>query len=137
MHTQLPPFDVHGLRAALGKFVTGVTTIDAARRAHGLTVNSFASVSLDPPLVLWSQSKRAASHASFYDADDVATSILAEEHLDVATGFSKPLPDKFSNIELDRPPWALNAISRRWEAAVQTSWPWSLAALDSEGQVSK
>lgn len=36
----------------------------------------------------------------------------------------------------DRLSWALNAISRRWEAAVRTSWPWSLAALDSEGQVS-
>lgn len=105
MHIQLPPFDVPGLRAAFGKFVTGVTvvtTVDADRKAHGLTVNSFASVSLDPPLVLWSQSKRAASHSSFYVADEVAISILAEEHSDVAESFARPLLDKFSNIEVDR-----------------------------------
>jgi hypothetical protein len=42
-----------------------------------------------------------------------------------------------SSKAFDGQQWALNAISRRWEAAVQTSWPWSLAALDSDGQVSK
>lgn len=57
MHIQHPPFGTPELRSVFGRFVTGVTvvtTIDAGHKAHGLTVNSFTSVSFDPPLVLWS-----------------------------------------------------------------------------------
>ena len=61
-------FDHRELRDVLGSFVTGVTvvtTVDALGRYHGLTVNSFSSVSLDPPLVLWSQSNSSPSHPIF------------------------------------------------------------------------
>lgn len=50
-------FDSRELRRTLGTFVTGVTvvtTIDEEGKFHGVTANSFSSVSLDPPLVLWS-----------------------------------------------------------------------------------
>ena len=55
-------FDARELRDVLGTFVTGVTiitTVDANGKPYGLTANSFSSVSLDPPLVLWSQSLSA------------------------------------------------------------------------------
>ena len=66
------PFDSRELRQVLGSFVTGVTvitTVDAQGQRHGLTVNSFSSVSLDPPLILWSQSLTAPSHPVFRDAE--------------------------------------------------------------------
>ena len=55
-------FDSRELRRTLGTFVTGVTvvtTIDEEGKFHGVTANSFSSVSLDPPLVLWSQAVKA------------------------------------------------------------------------------
>ncbi|RJF92247.1 flavin reductase family protein [Noviherbaspirillum saxi] len=105
MQIQIPPFDTRELRSVFGKFVTGVTvitTVDACHKAHGLTVNSFVSVSLDPPLVLWSQSKRAASYPTFMEVDEFAVSILSEEHIGVATTFAKPHPDKFADVRVNR-----------------------------------
>ena len=64
--------DSLALRKALGAFPTGVavmTTLDATGRACGLTVNSFSSVSLNPPLILWSQSLSSRSHPVFRDAE--------------------------------------------------------------------
>src|SRR5258708_31235041 len=58
-------FDTRELRRALGAFVTGVTVItttDGEGRVHGVTANSFSSVSLDPPLVLWSQAVKTQSY---------------------------------------------------------------------------
>lgn len=63
-----PHFDSARLRQALGQFATGITVI-ATRDEHehfiGLTVNSFNSVSLEPPLILWSLSKRSRYLATF------------------------------------------------------------------------
>ena len=58
--------DVAQFRQALGAFATGVTIVttrDASGQDVGLTANSFNSVSLNPPLVLWSLSRKARSHA--------------------------------------------------------------------------
>ena len=63
-----PAFDARRLRNALGQFATGVSIVTSAAqdgRRVGLTVNSFSSVSLDPPLVLWSLSNRSASLEHF------------------------------------------------------------------------
>jgi len=71
MQTSLPATDTRELRKVLGAFVTGVTvvtTLDSDRKPVGLTANSFSSVSLDPPLVLWSQSRTAPSHNLFLQA---------------------------------------------------------------------
>ena len=74
-------FDSRELRRALGAFVTGVTvvtTTDGEGRFHGVTANSFSSVSLDPPLVLWSQAVKTQSHSTFFEAERFAVNILAE-----------------------------------------------------------
>ena len=86
------PIDVKEFRRVLGSFVTGVTvitTIDEQGKPHGLTANSFSSVSLDPPLVLWSQSITAPSHAVFRDAQRFVVNILADDQLEISNQFSR------------------------------------------------
>lgn len=98
------PLDKRQLRDVLGSFVTGVTvvtTVDTEGKLHGLTANSFSSVSLDPPLVLWSQAIAAGSHAIFRDAPRFAINILAEDQYAISNHFAKGAPDKFSGIEFD------------------------------------
>ena len=68
---------------------------------HGLTANSFSSVSLDPPLVLWSQATSAGSHSAFKDAERFTINILAEHQYDLANHFATRSPDKFSGIDYD------------------------------------
>lgn len=97
-------FDKRQLRNVLGSFVTGVTVIttcDAEGKMHGLTANSFSSVSLDPPLVLWSQATSAGSHAAFRDSQRFAVNILAEDQYGLANHFAARSPDKFSGIDHD------------------------------------
>ena len=77
--TSLSPFDQRELRRVLGTFVTGVTVVttrDSEGRPYGATANSFSSVSLDPPLILWSQSLTSRSHPAFRDSDCFAVNIL-------------------------------------------------------------
>lgn len=97
-------FDKRQLRNVLGSFVTGVTvvtTLDAEGKMHGLTANSFSSVSLDPPLVLWSQATSAGSHSAFRDSGRFTINILAEDQYGLANHFATRSPDKFSSIEYD------------------------------------
>ena len=97
-------FDKRQLRDVLGSFVTGVTvitTLDGERKMHGLTANSFSSVSLEPPLVLWSQATSAGSHSAFKDAERFTVNILAEHQHHLANHFAARSPDKFSGIEYD------------------------------------
>jgi flavin reductase (DIM6/NTAB) family NADH-FMN oxidoreductase RutF len=97
-------FDSRELRQVLGAFVTGVTvvtTVDAHGARHGLTANSFSSVSLDPPLVLWSQSTRAPSHAVFERAPRFAINILAEDQVAMSARFASPGIDRFAGLALD------------------------------------
>ena len=72
--------DPRALRNALGKFATGVTivTCDCPRGPLGITANSFASVSLDPPLVLWSPARASKRFTAFVEADHFAIHILAD-----------------------------------------------------------
>lgn len=96
-----PPFDARELRQVLGSFVTGVTvitTLDADGKPHGLTANSFSSVSLDPPLILWSQSRAAPSHPAFSAAERFAVNILADNQVNVSNRFARGSLDKFSGI---------------------------------------
>lgn len=95
--------DPRELRQVLGAFVTGVTvitTIDAAGQCHGLTANSFSSVSLVPPLVLWSQALTAYSHPVFRDAEHFAINILADDQIDVSNRFAKAGEDKFGQTRV-------------------------------------
>lgn len=68
-------------RDALGRFPTGVAlvTLIAEGRALAMTVNSFASVSLDPPLILWSVDKRSSRYELFRDAPVFAVNVLAAD----------------------------------------------------------
>lgn len=77
-------------RQALGRFVTGVTvvTIDAADGPMGMTVNSFTSVSLDPPLVLWCPARASRRHAAFTTAEHFAIHVLDEGQLPLARRFA-------------------------------------------------
>lgn len=101
MTEALVPFDSKQLRQVLSTFVTGVTvvtTIDKRGKKHGLTVNSFSSVSLDPPLVLWSQSLNAPSYPIFAEAEFFAINILSQDQVPVSNCFARGGDDKFSDI---------------------------------------
>ncbi len=95
--------DSRELRRVLGAFVTGVTvitTIDENGRAYGLTANSFSSVSLNPPLILWNQSLTAPSYPVFRDAKRFAVNILAEDQIDISQRFARAGQDKFAGISI-------------------------------------
>jgi flavin reductase (DIM6/NTAB) family NADH-FMN oxidoreductase RutF len=99
-----PRFDSRELRQVLGAFVTGVTvvtTVDAQGRFHGLTCNSFSSVSLEPPLVLWSQATKAPSHPVFREVPHFAVNILAEDQIALSKRFASSGQDKFAGLEHD------------------------------------
>ena len=77
-------------REALGAFGTGVTVV-TARGPDGpvaMTANSFASVSLDPPLVLWCPAKGSRRHEAMVAAEDFIIHILAEDQQDLAAHFA-------------------------------------------------
>jgi flavin reductase (DIM6/NTAB) family NADH-FMN oxidoreductase RutF len=93
--------DPRQLRDVLGTFVTGVTVIttaDAAGEPHGVTVNSFSSVSLDPPLVLWSQSLASRSHSAFANSEFFVVNILADDQITISNLFARSIDDKFKGI---------------------------------------
>jgi flavin reductase (DIM6/NTAB) family NADH-FMN oxidoreductase RutF/DNA-binding IclR family transcriptional regulator len=98
-HTSATAVDPRELRQVLSTFVTGVTvvtTVDAEGRRHGVTANSFNSVSLDPPLVLWSQALKAFSHPAFRDAQRFAVNILADDQIGLSNRFARAGEDKFA-----------------------------------------
>lgn len=78
------------LRRALGQFATGVTvvTVKGERGPLGMTANSFASVSLDPPLVLWCPAKSSARHDTLVLAEEFALHVLGQHQHDLAKGFA-------------------------------------------------
>jgi 3-hydroxy-9,10-secoandrosta-1,3,5(10)-triene-9,17-dione monooxygenase reductase component len=92
-------FDTRTLRNALGRFATGVTiitTLDGQDQPVGLTANSFNSLSLEPPLVLWSLRAGSPSLPAFEAATRFAVNVLAESQLDLSRRFASPLDDKFA-----------------------------------------
>jgi 3-hydroxy-9,10-secoandrosta-1,3,5(10)-triene-9,17-dione monooxygenase reductase component len=89
-------------RNALGSFVTGVTVIttrDSDGKGVGLTANSFASVSLDPPLVLWSIGKTATCFNAFETASHFAIHILHSGQENISRHFATKNAEKFSEIK--------------------------------------
>jgi flavin-dependent trigonelline monooxygenase, reductase component len=99
------PDELPRYRQALGSFLTGVTVIttrDADGNDRGMTANSFSSVSLDPPLVLFCIDKRAASFDAFTSAPGYAVHILGSHQQDVAKTFASKSPDKFAGLQLTR-----------------------------------
>lgn len=97
--------DAREFRGALGAFTTGVTIVttrDAAGQDVGLTVNSFNSVSLEPPLVLWSLARSSASLAAFVGAEFFAVHILGARQEQLSNLFAKRGADKFAGIDVAR-----------------------------------
>lgn len=97
-------FDSKAFRAALGAFATGVTVITTVGRDGqpiGLTANSFNSVSLDPPLVLWSLAKKAFSLQDFVEARHWAVHVLSAEQEHLSNRFARAGEDKFAGVDLE------------------------------------
>jgi len=92
--------DPAALRAALGRFATGVTIVtcvDAAGVPVGLTANSFNALSLQPPLVLWSLRQSSPSLAAFTAASCFVVNVLSEAQVDLSRRFASPVADKFAD----------------------------------------
>ncbi len=95
-----PPIESPALRSALGRFTTGVTIIscvDATGGRVGLTANSFNSLSLDPPLVLWSLRLSSPSVDVFRAASNFAVNVLTEAQVDLSRRFASRAEDKFAD----------------------------------------
>jgi len=98
-------FSQREFRSAMGKFTTGVTIITACqadKKPIGITINSFNSVSLDPPLVLWSLSKSSNNLAAFKTTEYWAVHILSHKQMQLADNFSKTSCDKFANLDPEK-----------------------------------
>ena len=94
--------DSWDFRQAVGSFTTGVTvvtTCDEEGTRYGLTANSFASVSLEPPLVLFCVEQRAPSLQGFHRSKHFAINVLAADQEDIAKRFARSAPDKFAGID--------------------------------------
>ena len=101
--TDLPGFDARGFRDALGRYATGVALViarDANGAVAGMTINSFAGVSLDPPLVLWSMRTGTASAAVFRSAPGFTVSILGAEHEAIARRCAQTDCEKLDGLDL-------------------------------------
>jgi 3-hydroxy-9,10-secoandrosta-1,3,5(10)-triene-9,17-dione monooxygenase reductase component len=97
-------FDSAAFRKALGSFATGVTIITCRSpdgKPLGLTVNSFNSVSLNPPLVLWSLAHNSLSLAAFRAARYFAVHVLAADQEELSVRFARRGADKFAGLALE------------------------------------
>ena len=96
-----PTFAADDFRSALAMFATGVTIVtacDAKGQPVGLTANSFNSVSIEPPLVLWSLSRQAGSMPAFVRGSHYAINILAAEQHALAERFASHGVDRFEGV---------------------------------------
>ncbi|WP_089881639.1 flavin reductase family protein [Citreimonas salinaria] len=91
--------DPRAFREALGRFGTGVTVITCATRDGplGITANSFSSLSLDPPLVLWAPAKSSARYPHFMAAERFAIHVMGRDQFDTCRGFARD-GDAFDRI---------------------------------------
>lgn len=95
--------DPVSFRRALGCFPTGVavaTTTGAGGEPVGITISSFNSVSLDPPLVLWSIDKNAVCYRDFAIAEHFAVNVLSLDELELSARFAQRTGDKFGGLDV-------------------------------------
>lgn len=100
--TELPALDPLELRRCLGSFVTGVTVItalDVHGQPEGITANSFSSLSLDPPLIVWSLRLNARSFLTYQNAKQFAVNILAQDQLHISNRFASSGVNRFEGID--------------------------------------
>lgn len=120
-----PAEDSLAFRRALGSFATGVTIVTAPGPDGpvGITANSFASVSLDPPLVLWSPAKASRRFGTFATAPHFAIHVLGADDLAICEGFSR------AQSAFDQLDWGENAqrvplihgVAARFECSLEAS----------------
>jgi 3-hydroxy-9,10-secoandrosta-1,3,5(10)-triene-9,17-dione monooxygenase reductase component len=97
-------FDVGGFRKALSGFATGVTVMTARGddgRLVGVTCNSFNSVSLTPPLILWSLAKKSSSVPVFLNSRYFAVNILSHDQEHLSRQFATSSADKFAGVDFE------------------------------------
>ncbi len=95
-------FDQIGFRNALGTFATGITVItttNTKKEPVGITVNSFTSVSLEPPLILWCLDKNADSYEDFVNCIRFAVHVLHEDQEAISHNFAIKSNNKFAELE--------------------------------------
>ncbi len=94
-------------KEVMGNYPTGVTVVTTVNEHGiplGLTVNSFASVSISPLLILWSIDKRVSSYEAFIKTDKFAVHVLASDQSEICNLFASKGIDRFKNCE-----WSLSA----------------------------
>jgi flavin reductase (DIM6/NTAB) family NADH-FMN oxidoreductase RutF/DNA-binding MarR family transcriptional regulator len=98
-------FSTREFRDALSSFATGVTVVtclDANGEPVGATASSFNSVSMDPPLILWSITKTAYSADAFINAKHFVVNVLSADQVDISNKFARSGTDKFADIALEQ-----------------------------------
>jgi flavin reductase (DIM6/NTAB) family NADH-FMN oxidoreductase RutF len=96
------PFSAREFRDVLGLFATGVAVITGKAQDGsllGATVSSFSSVSLDPPLILFSIARSAKAFSAWEAVDAFSVNILAEDQSDTSTRFARAMTDKWQGVE--------------------------------------
>jgi 4-hydroxyphenylacetate 3-hydroxylase, reductase component len=96
-----PPVDARKFRTALGRFATGVTIVtarDGQGVPVGLTANSFSSLSLDPPLVLWSLNRSSSLMPVFAEVTSFVINILADDQVALSRQFARSGTDRFADV---------------------------------------
>jgi flavin reductase (DIM6/NTAB) family NADH-FMN oxidoreductase RutF len=107
-------FNARHFRDALSQFATGVTIITTRLNDGsflGLTASSFNSVSLDPPLVLWSLGQRANSLPVFSGNSHYVINVLSAQQADLADRFAQPSKDRFEGVDFVLSPTGLPILS--------------------------
>jgi flavin reductase (DIM6/NTAB) family NADH-FMN oxidoreductase RutF len=106
------PVDEATFKLAMSHFASGVTVVTTEHegRAYGMTVASFASLSLHPPLVLVCIEKTVKTHDAIGAAGKFGVSILSSTQADISSRFASRIDDKFSGIEVQRGPLGLPLI---------------------------
>jgi len=108
MNATSPSFDSAFFRAALGRFPTGVTVITAEAEGMprvGLTVSSFNSVSLEPPLVVWSLSRNSSSLKTLEQCERYVIHVLGSDQMSLSQRFaSGTAAQRFDGVQMTRAP---------------------------------
>lgn len=116
-------FDSREFRDAMGCFATGITLVTALTpdgKPMGLTANSFTSLSLDPPLVLWSLDRKSDTLAIFTTCQHFGVNVLRKRHRDLSSKFASKQNHEFDDIPFET-----------WDSGVPLI-PDALAAMECE-----
>src|SRR5205814_2929733 len=107
------PIDDAHFKLAMSHFASGVTivTTEHEGKLYGMTVASFASLSLHPPLVLVCVENSVKTHDAIAEAGKFGVSILAQEQADISSKFAARRDDKFEGVAVDRGPLGVPLIA--------------------------